>query len=162
MKPTTPYKIELEPRTRTIANVRDEWVYVGFGNLNAAADALGMTRQAVSHLYRNGIRNREVAIKVHTALAERGMRIPVGELLELPDIQWRGPDRHGNDGNGATGNGAAKRPVRSRGAAASEPSRLTAKDPNAPKLQLGERQGRRCVERIITRRYSAPRRQVAA
>lgn len=87
---------EGESLIRVIRGVRDEWVYVGFGGLTAAADALNTTRQAIYSLHKNGIRTRDIAINVHDALLRaRKYDIPIGELLELPDHPWMGPERNG-------------------------------------------------------------------
>jgi hypothetical protein len=104
------YEIEVGPSMRrVIRNAIDEAIYDVLGGPIAAAERLGVSRQAVHTLLKVGfLRDRATALRLEQATTDAGCTIPAAELMDL--AEWHGPQRHGAPPRGKRGpNGSSPR-----------------------------------------------------
>lgn len=96
---------EIVEGTRRIENVVQEVIFQVLGGREAAAERLGVTRQAVHYLLGSPyIRDRKLALRLSEMT-----NIPAAELMAL--TPWR-PETRGNDPKGRRGpNGSSPRPI---------------------------------------------------
>lgn len=145
---------------RVIRNAIDEAIHDVLGGPGAAAERLGVSRQAVHTLLKVGfLRDRATALRLEQATTDAGCTIPAAELMDL--AEWHGPERHGapprgkrKDPNGSSPRltPVPKQPVGGGGTEAGVQARASARKVRRTARARGSTPGSACSSRAQDRK----------